>query len=293
MESMTGFGRAEAGCEGFKISVEVKSLNNRSLSISLKLPEVLSFMEPEVRKAISEMFERGRIRLEAAVEASDNGDSSIAINMESVRFYIDTAELLSKYKECTRGISAGELLRLPGVAQKAEPSMINREELIKVFMSSTGKALAELRESRRREGTALEQLFREGFESISELAAPVLSKQKESVQERYGRLRERICDLLDDVSLDENRLMQELALMADRSDVTEEVQRLKCHLDHAVGMLDSASGSIGRKMEFVIQEMHRELNTAGAKVDDPEQSMNIIEMKNILSSLKEQAANIE
>ena len=122
MESMTGFGRAEAGCEGFKISVEVKSLNNRSLSISLKLPEVLSFMEPEVRKAIGEMFERGRIRLEAAVEASNNSDSSYSINMDSIRFYIDSAELIAGENEIIGGISAGELLRLPGVVEKNEPS---------------------------------------------------------------------------------------------------------------------------------------------------------------------------
>lgn len=293
MESMTGFGRTETGGEGFTLTVETKSVNHKSLSISLKLPEVFSSMEPEVRKVIKEMFDRGRIRLDAAVEMGGFGGSSVSINIESAKQYIATAELLIKDNEHIKGMSAGELFSLPGVVEIAEPSMLDRDELTDAFRSSMIEALNELRESRRREGAELAPLFREGFESIRELAVPVLALQKESVQERHGRLKERIFELLGDVSLDENRLMQELALMADRSDVTEEVQRLKCHLDHVLEILDSADRSIGRKLEFLIQEMHRELNTMGAKVDDPEQSLRVIEMKNILSSLKEQAANIE
>lgn len=293
MESMTGFGRTETAGDDYTLTVEAKSVNHKSLSISLKLPEVFSGMEPEVRKTIKEMFDRGRIRLDVSIELGGSEGSSVSINIESARQYITTAELLIKDNEHIKGMSAGELLNLPGVVRTAEPSMLDRGELTNAFRSSMTEALNELRESRRREGAALAPLFREGFESIRELAAPVLARQKESVQERYGRLKERIIELLDDVSLDENRLMQELALMADRSDVTEEVQRLKCHLDHVLEILDSTDHSIGRKLEFLIQEIHRELNTMGAKVDDPEQSLRVIEMKNILSSLKEQAANIE
>ena len=293
MESMTGFGRTETAGDNFTLTVEAKSVNHKSLSISLKLPEVFSVMEPEVRKVIKEMFNRGRIRLDVTVELGCLGGSSVSINMDSARRYITTAKLLIKDNEQIRGMSAGGLLSLPGVVEEADPSKLDRDELTEAFRSSMVEALNELRESRCREGSELAPLFREGFESIRELAAPVLARQKQSVQERYGRLKERIFELLDDVSLDENRLMQELALMADRSDVTEEIQRLKCHLDHVLEILDSTDRSIGRKLEFLIQEMHRELNTMGAKVDDPEQSLRVIEMKNILSSLKEQAANIE
>jgi uncharacterized protein (TIGR00255 family) len=171
--------------------------------------------------------------------------------------------------------------------------MLDREELTEAFGASISLALAELRENRRREGAVLAPIFRSGFSNIREMTAPVLAQQKETVAEKYERLRKRVSDLMDDTRLDEDRMIQELALLADRSDVTEEVQRLKCHLDYAIEIVDSDNGPVGRKLEFLIQEIHRELNTMGAKVDDPEQSLKIIEMKNILSSLKEQAANIE
>ncbi len=290
---MTGFGRAETAGDGFTVTVEAKSLNNKSLSLSLKLPEVISIMEPEVRKTVGGMFDRGRIRLDAAVELSGDSGSRVSVNMEAVRFFITTAELLSKDNECVGGISAGELLSLPGVVERTDPSMLDRKELTAAFRRAISLALEELRENRLREGAALAPLFREGFSNIRELTAPVLAQQKETVAERYERLKIRISDLLDDSRLDEDRMMQELALLADRSDVTEEVQRLLCHLDYAVEIVDSDDGPIGRKLEFLIQEMHREMNTMGAKVDDPEQSFKVIQMKNILSSLKEQAANIE
>lgn len=293
MESMTGFGRAETAGDGFTVTVEAKSLNHRSLSVSLKLPEVVSAMEPEVRKTIGGMFDRGRIRLDASVELSVDGGSRISVNMETARLFIASAELLSRDNESISMISAGELLNLPGVVERIEPSMLDSEELTIAFEASISLALTELRENRRREGAALAPLFRVGFSNIREMTAPVLAQQKETVAERYERLSVRISDLLDDIKLDNDRLMQELALLADRSDVTEEVQRLLCHLDYAIELVDSDNGPAGRKLEFLIQEMHRELNTMGAKVDDPEQSLKVIEMKNILSSLKEQAANIE
>ena len=293
MESMTGFGRAETAGNGFTVTVEVKSVNHKSLSVSLRLPEVISSMEPEVRKLIGGMFERGRIKLDAIVDLDGFGGSCVSINMEAVQEFIAAAELLSRDHDCICSMSAGELLNLPGVVEGADSAMLDRGELTDAFRSSMAEALAELRENRRREGAALAPLFREGFLNIRELTAPVLAQQKETVQERYMQLKERISDLIDDIKLDEARMMQELALLADRSDVTEEIQRLTCHLDYAIEIVDSDNSPIGRKLEFLIQEMHRELNTTGAKVDDSEQSLKVIEMKNILSSLKEQASNIE
>jgi len=293
MESMTGFGRAETDGNGFTVTVEAKSLNHRSLSVSLRLPEVISCMEPEARKAIGGMFERGRIRLDAIVELTADSGSRLSISMETAKQYITAAELLVMDHDCISRMSAGELFSLPGVVETVEPEMLDREELTKAFEASLAEALAELRKNRNREGAALAPLFREGFLNIRELTAPVLAQQKENAAERYLRLRNRISDLMDDIKLDDDRLMQELALLADRSDVTEEVQRLTCHLDYAIEIVDSDNSPIGRKLEFLIQEMHRELNTMGAKVDDSAQSLKVIEMKNILSSLKEQAANIE
>ena len=204
MESMTGFGRAETAGNEFSVTVEAKSLNNRSLSVSLKLPEVFSSMEPEVRKTIGGMFERGRIRLDAAIELSGDGGSRVSVNMETARLFVDAAELLSRDHECVCRISAGELLSLPGVLERTEPSMLDREELMKAFEASISLALTELRENRCREGASLAPLFLEGFTNIREMTAPVLEQQKETAAEKYERLRKRIADLLDDKELNED-----------------------------------------------------------------------------------------
>ncbi len=290
---MTGFGRAVTASAGFMVTVEAKSVNHKSLSVSLKLPDVFSSMEPLIRKTIEGMFNRGRVRFDTVIDMETADGSGVTICVETAEQYINASEILRVKHDCLSSLSAGELLRLPGVVLRSEPSLLDSVELSKVFEASMTGALAELKESRCREGSALEPFFRSGLLSIRELAVPVLSRQKETVQEKYTRLRERISELIDDVRLDEDRLMNELALMADRSDVTEEIQRLECHLDHALEIVDSHNIPVGRKLEFIIQEIHRELNTMGAKVDDPEQSLRVIEMKNILSSLKEQAANIE
>jgi len=292
MESMTGFGRSESAGDDFSIAIEAKSVNHKNLTVTLKSPEVLSELETETRKTVQGLFQRGRIRLDVFLE-SCNEPGSLSISMDSARQYITAAELLAKENKFITGLSTGELLGLPGVARTAAASSLDRDELINVFRSCLSGALAELSESRRREGAELAPIFRKGFTDIQGMIAPVLASQKESVQERFERLKTRVAELLDNINLDEDRLMQELAVMAERSDVTEEIQRLDCHLHHALEIIEQAESPIGRKLEFLIQEMHRELNTTGAKVDDSEQSLKVIEMKNILAALKEQAANVE
>jgi len=295
MESMTGFGRVESSFNGFNVVIEARSVNHRSLSVSLKLPEAVSGLEPEIRKLIDSMFDRGRIRLDASIRSDSESVRSVQICLETAKQYIVAAETLSSGNEgvVVNSLSAGELLSLPGVITRGETSASDENELEEAFTSSVTAVLSELADTRRKEGAALQILFRNGFTNIRELSAPVLEDQMENVQERYARLKKRVSDLVDDLRIDEDRMIQELALLADRSDITEEAERLSCHLDHALELVDSGNTSIGRKLEFIIQEIHRELNTMGSKVDDAKQSLKVIEMKNILSSLKEQAANIE
>jgi uncharacterized protein (TIGR00255 family) len=295
MQSMTGFGRVESSFNGFNVVIEARSVNYRSLSVTLKLPEVVIDKEPEVRKLIDSMFQRGRIRLDAFIKSDSEIASGVNICLETAKQYIAAAETLSSENEgvVVNSLSAGELLNLPGVVTRSEALHSRELELGEAFTSSVAAVLSELAESRSREGTVLQALFRNGFTNIRELSVPLLALQAESVQERFARLKKRVSDLIDDIRIDEDRMMQELALLADRCDITEEADRLSCHLDHALELVDSGNTAIGRKLEFIIQEMHRELNTMGSKVDDPQQSLKVIEMKNILSSLKEQAANIE
>jgi uncharacterized protein (TIGR00255 family) len=128
---------------------------------------------------------------------------------------------------------------------------------------------------------------------VLKLSAPVIARQKASAGERFQRLKARIAELVSDVELDKDRMLQELAMMAERSDVTEEVQRLQSHADHALETLSTEGKPVGRRLDFILQEMHRELNTMGAKVDDSDMAVDIVEMKSILAALKEQVANVE
>ncbi|MCK4506405.1 MAG: YicC family protein [Candidatus Aegiribacteria sp.] len=293
MESMTGFGSATVRRNGFSVTIEAKSVNHKALSPTIRLPDVLWNQEPVAWKATGKLFERGRIKINVRIDIEGEDAVLPSINIDAAEKYIKAAKNLSKDLDCKGEVSAGVLFGLPGVVLMTDPSGLDSEELSSAFLECMDKALKALKENRMREGNALAPVFRDGFRAIRSLADPILQEQKENVQERFLKLKERITILLDDVRLDENRLMQELAVLADRSDVSEEVQRLQCHLDHAGEILDSDESSPGRRLGFLIQEMHREINTMGSKVDNADLSLSIIEMKNILSSLKEQVLNIE
>lgn len=293
MESMTGFGSATVHGGDFSITIEAKSVNHKTLSSSIRLPDVLWNQEPAVRKIISELFERGRIGINVRIDLEGENTALPAVNIEAARKYIDAAKDLSRDFGCIGEISAGELLELPGVTVLIDPSVLDSSKLSRIFTECINESLKDLKESRTREGNALSPVFRKGFRNIRSLADPVLQEQKENVQERFQKLKDRVSALLDDVRLDEDRIMHEFAVLVDRSDISEEVQRLLCHLDHAEDTVDSADSSPGRRLGFLIQEMHREVNTMGSKVDDSVLSLKVIEMKSILASLKEQVANIE
>lgn len=293
MNSMTGFGRASWRGSGFQLTVEVRSENHRSLSLSLRLHGPLSAMEPEASAAIAGRFARGRFRVDADLRALGEGASGLSISMEAARAYASAASRISSELGLDGGFSASDLLSLPGVAERADVSELDAEEISNAFRTVLSEALDGLEETRAREGEGLLVIFREGFEKLADMMPSMMDRQRSSVEERFQRLRERVAELAADVDVDGERLVQELALMADRSDISEEAQRLLSHAEHAREVLDSSGGPVGRKLEFIIQEMHRELNTMGSKADDSAQSRTIVEMKGMVASLREQAANVE
>lgn len=293
MYSMTGFGRADGRGSTFTISVEVRSENHRNLSMSLRLPDMLSEMDPVVRSSLRTMFSRGRIRVDCSLEAVGADDSGLSLNIDAGRAYLAAGEKLKKELGARGEIPVADFLRLPGVMESADISTVDSTELSETFETVLHQALQKLERTRAAEGLGLEKVFREGLESIRQLAIPVIEAQKASAGRRFQRLKERVEELASDITLDQDRMLQELALIADRSDATEELQRLLSHTDHAMETLELMEQPVGRKLEFILQEMHRELNTMGAKVDDAELSVDIVQMKSILASLKEQAANVE
>lgn len=290
---MTGFGTHTLTSHGFTVTVEARSWNNKGLTTSISLPELLAGGEEEVSSAVKERFLRGSIRVTAALQTPSDSARSILVDMDVLRTYLEAARGLFGEAGVEDGISVGDLLALPGVSATAVAPGPDQGALSVAFSSCLGISLDSLRRSRLEEGEAMSAVFIEAFSTLRMLVEPVLYDMKKNVARRFERLRLRVAELLGDTELDQARMLQELALMADRVDVSEEVQRLLCHLDHAGRTIAGDSPDAGRTLGFILQEMHREVNTIGAKSDDPDLSEKVVRMKNILASIKEQAANVQ
>lgn len=275
------------------MTVEIKSVNHRSLSLSVGLPDELSSLEPRVRQAVQEMFSRGRIRVDASLETSGIGGSGLVLDVDAASAYVAAAEKLRSEYGATGEIPLSVFLGLPGVMRKVEVSDAGQEELSSAFESALEQALLQLDTTRTREGGDLAAFLIDRLLAIGNKARPVTAAQKRTAGERFERMRERVSELASEAGMDTDRMALELALMADRGDVTEEVQRLLSHIDHALETISGGSGPVGRRLEFIMQEMHRELNTMGAKVDDAGLASEVVDMKSLLATLREQAANVE
>ncbi len=292
MRSMTGFGRAVGGGAGFDLAVEAKSVNQRNLKISVNLPERLIMAEPVVREEIRGRFTRGHIRVDVRLELHGSPGGRPVLDTAVANAYLEAAEKLKSEMGLSGEVSVQALLGLPGMMYRDDPE-VDGEELMSVFRDVMARALTLLDDSRAREGGDLAVLVVNMLETIRNFAAPVVAVQRASVERRFERMKERVAELVSNVELDDDRLLQELAVMVDRSDITEEAQRLISHVEHAIGISSGSGGAVGRKLEFILQEMHRELNTMGAKVDDSGLAAEIVEMKSLLASVREQVANVE
>lgn len=289
---MTGYGKAEALIDGRKYAVEIRSLNHRYLEISLRLPGSLSVLETEIKRRIGERFSRGRI--EVAIRVDTNGnmeEGKLELNLPLIRNYYTLMQRLRDEFQLQGEVSLEHLTGFKDVFTPAEVEvdMTLISEHIEIVLD---QAVDLLMDMRKKEGgllmTDLEERIRliEGYLSVISERAP------RCVQEYQRRLSERVRELAGGVDIDAARLAQEVAIMADKSDVTEEIVRLNSHISQFHEMLNSEN-AIGRKIDFLIQEMNREINTIGSKTGDLEISRNVIEIKSELAKLREQVQNIE
>ena len=291
IKSMTGYGRAEAVCQNKSIVVEAKSVNHRFLEILLRTPSVLFPLELEYKKKISERFKRGRIEVFIKLEGESTEFSKVNLNMEIARNYFD---VLSRLKEEFNLESPVTLKTLAGFRDIFTPpaethldaDFLNQIE--KVFL----EALEILAGMRREEGLILFQDMQMRLKEISGILDNIKYRAPQVVSEYQKRLSERVKELTDGYALDEGRLAQEVAVMADRTDITEEIVRMNSHRGQFEDLLQS-EGTEGKKIDFLLQEMNREINTIGSKVGDVEITRHVIEVKSELSKLREQAQNIE
>jgi len=293
IRSMTGYGRAEVAGVRLSLSVECKSLNHRHLDIALRLPRALSALELDARRVIQGAVQRGRVEVSVAVAPLDGAPSAdLTINMAQARAYIEMARRAGDELKLGGIPTLQWMLEQPGVISREEQAPLSPDEGWPLFHDGLAKALGELRARRDTEGAALDKELRALLAAMGEQVGVMRSRGPAATERKQQRLRERIQALLGSAPLDEGRLATEVAMWAEKSDITEELARLRAHMDEFARLLDEG-GAVGRTLDFLIQEMNREVNTVGSKADDLELSQAAIAAKSTLEKLREQAQNIE
>ncbi|MCL5807908.1 MAG: YicC family protein [Deltaproteobacteria bacterium] len=293
IRSMTGYGRAEAILSGRKFVVEMKSVNHRYLEISLRLPGVLLSLDTEIKKRIGEQFSRGRIEATVRVESDGitENNGRLTLNLPLARNY---HALLCQLKEELRLEEEISLAMLTGFRDVFVPTESFQDPTVlwEGLAKLLDEAMRTLAEMRAREGESLQRDLTQRLSLIACFLEAIAGRSPQVVCEYQRRLGDRIRELTGDLVIDESRLLQEVAIMAEKSDITEEIVRFRSHIEQFTDLLTVGDGA-GRKIDFLIQEMGREVNTIGAKSGDAEISRNVIEIKSELAKLREQVQNIE
>jgi len=292
-KSMTGYGKAEGVVSGKKFTVEMKSVNHRFLEISLRMPPMLFSLEAEIKRRMGEKFSRGKI--DVSIRANGDGDAEnetrLALNMPLVRNYYALLNQLKEELYINEEISLATLTGLRDVFMPVEAS----EEAadmgggISVILAEAIENLSAMRE---KEGESLMLDLKNRLKTISGFLDGIDVRAPAVVAEYQKRLSERIKELTVGVALDESRLLQEVAIMAEKSDITEEIVRFRSHIEQFSDLL-AGGDAAGRKIDFLLQEMGREVNTIGSKSGDVGIARLVVEIKSELAKLREQAQNIE
>ncbi len=293
---MTGFGRAHFEAQGAAFSVEVRSVNHRHLDLSLRLPRALQALEREIREPLRAAFRRGKVELSVTQSAPEQVLRSVEIDRELAGQYAAFArEFDGTYIGDATPFRAAEVLALPGVARVVEQS-VAPEALAAPLFEAVAQAIRQLLAAREAEGKALAAALRAQLAQLGATADAIEALASEVAAETRDRLRKRSEELGRETGLlDQARLHQELVIAADRLDITEEVVRLRSHFEQFHAALDGAMAgdTVGRRLEFLIQELAREANTIGSKSKGATLSHRVVDLKLEIERLREQVLNLE
>lgn len=291
ISSMTGYGRGSFNSDGIEVAAEIRSVNNRYLDIVIKLPKVLSDYDSKIRELIGRYLSRGRISLVVTLSSQNDPYQNLILNKPLAEAYIRIIRQLNKSFRLRSAIDVNHLLSLPDIIL-SDASARNDEMLWQCTEKSLVQALGMLMEMRRKEGENLLVDFRNRIQRLDRQLQEIESLAARRPQIELEKLRNRITPLLSDYPVDEHRLELELAIIADRLDVTEECVRFHSHNKEFLAILENEEAS-GRKLNFLLQEMHREINTIGNKAASVEISHVVVQVKDEIEKLREQVQNIE
>ena len=289
--SMTGYGSAKGSVEGQEITVELKSVNNRYLDCSVRLPRNFLFAEDTVKQAVSAGVSRGKVDVFVSAQASQDSGTVVSVNEELARGYRDAVARIAETLGLESGLNAFSLARFPDVLT-VERRELDKDKAAATLSEITAKAVEEFNAMREREGERLRRDMLGKLETIEGLVSVVEERSPQTVKEYRERLEARLRDILADRSLDEQRVITEAAIFADRTAVDEETVRLRSHIAQFRTMLEEGS-PIGRKMDFLVQEFNRESNTIGSKCSDASLAKVVVDLKSEIEKIREQLQNVE
>ena len=289
--SMTGYGSAKGSVEGQEFTVELKSVNNRYLDCSVRLPRNFLFAEDTVKQAVSAGVSRGKVDVFVSAQASQDSGTVVSVNEELARGYRDAVARIAETLGLESGLNAFSLARFPDVLT-VERCELDKDKAAAALSEITAKAVEEFNAMREREGERLRRDMLGKLETIEGLVSVVEERSPQTVKEYRERLEARLRDILTDRSLDEQRVITEAAIFADRTAVDEETVRLRSHIAQFRTMLEEGS-PIGRKMDFLVQEFNRESNTIGSKCSDASLAKVVVDLKSEIEKIREQLQNVE
>ena len=291
MRSMTGYGEGAASSAGLAVTAEIKTVNHKFFDWNMKMPKGFLFVEDDAKKAVAGAVSRGHVDLYLTVEKQTAEAGEYRTDAALAKMYVDSARQLSETLGVPFDITASSLMKNPDIVTLSETE-IDDETVRKVTLEAVSEAVSALVAMREREGAALAADLSEKLASIEASLEEVKNEAPRAVAEYRRKLRARIDEALGQLPLDEARLATEVALFADKCAIDEEISRLGAHIA-AMRALIASQGQVGRKLDFLVQEMNRETNTIGSKANDLAITERVLAMKNDIEKIREQAQNAE
>ena len=291
IKSMTGYGRATATAGGKTITCEIRSVNQRYFDAAVKLPRIYGYLEEPVKKRVQSEISRGKLDIYIGVDFAESENVEVTVNRPVLAAYLDSFRLMENEFGVENDVKASDLLRLPDIFSVRKPEEDEDKVKNEVF-PVLEEAIRGFAAFRTFEGEKMYQDIRGRIETIRTYKETVEAKNPALVDAYRKKLEERIRELLNGAAPDENRILTEAAIYADKTAVAEETVRLESHLQQLSDLIAS-DGPVGRKLDFLLQEMNREVNTTGSKINDTELTECVVNMKCELEKIREQIQNVE
>lgn len=288
---MTGYGRACQTLHERDITVELRSVNHRYLDVNVKAPRIYGFLEEAAKTSVAALIARGKVDVFISIDSGASGDVRISLNHKILQGYLDALHEMRDQYGLTDDISVMRLARLPDIFS-AEKQEADADELTKDVLEVLSAAGADFCAMREREGVKMKEDILSHAQTILKLVAEVEQRSPQAVEEYRAKLTTRMNEVLADTTIDPQRILAEAAIYADRTAVAEETVRLRSHM-HQMEVMAAEEKPIGRKLDFLVQEMNREANTIGSKANDIKLAQIVVDIKSEIEKIREQIQNIE